>query len=360
MKKRFFAFSLAIAILAVMLSGCSAASQSTASSGGSQKALKICLISNQKSGDMGPVDAMFAGAKRVEKDFKVPVKTLECTDKTAYEENIRAMAKAGYNLIITTFPPMSEATKAVAADYPDVKFCAIFQSINEGKETYKNVWDTVYRGEQGTYILGAIAATMTKSNKIGYISGDQAASVCEACNGYMRGALSANSNIEVKFVSVGSYEDPAKAKEIANAMIADGVDVIQTDAGDSQVGVIEACKAAGIMVSGDVSDNAKMYPKGFISYLGIDFGQNVYLACKDFINGTFSGGKQGYMDISNQTYFIKTSLLQDIAQTDPEKAQKCTAAKKLADNLIEKIGKGTLTVKHDITLPNWDRIKKEG
>lgn len=47
----------------------------------------------------------------------------------------------------------------------------------------------------------------------------------------MQGALSVNPDVDVKFMSVNSYEDPAKAKEIANAMIAEGVDAIQTDAG---------------------------------------------------------------------------------------------------------------------------------
>ena len=65
---------------------------------------------------------------------------MEVTDAASYEEEIRAMAKEGYDLILTTFSPMTEATKAVAADYPDVKFAAIFQNINVDGETYANVW----------------------------------------------------------------------------------------------------------------------------------------------------------------------------------------------------------------------------
>ena len=205
----------------------------------------IVLISNQKSGDMGPVDAMFAGAKRAEADFGVTVKTMEVTDAASYEEEIRAMAKEGYDLILTTFSPMTEATKAVAADYPDVKFAAPFQKIFVDGESFPIVGYTAYRGEECTYVTGVIAATLSESGILGYISGDQAAGVCEACSGFMQGALSVDPDVDVKFMSVDSYEDPAKAKEIANAMINAGVDAFQTAAGNSQLGVLEAATEAG-------------------------------------------------------------------------------------------------------------------
>ena len=129
---------------------------------------------------------------------------MEVTDAASYEEEIRAMAKEGYDLILTTFSPMTEATKAVAADYPDVKFAAVFQNINVDGESYPNVWDTEYRGEECTYVTGVIAATLSESGILGYISGDQAAGVCEACSGFMQGALSVDPDVDVKFMSVDS------------------------------------------------------------------------------------------------------------------------------------------------------------
>ena len=321
--------------------------------------IKIALISNQRSGDMGPVDAMFAGAKRVEQDFGVTVKTLESADAAAYEEDIRAMADEGYDLILTTFPPMTEATKAVAKEYPDIMFAAIFQFINVDGEKVDNVWDTEYRGEEATYALGAMAATLTETNVIGYIGGDESSSVCEAANGFMRGARDTNPSVKVEFMSVGSYEDPAKAKEIAKAMIDKGVDVLQTDAGNSQIGVIEAAKEAGVYVSGDVANNQELCPQGFFSYLGIDFGENVYLACKQFIEGNFPGGEHGYMNISSGTYFIDFDVLSKIGEVSPDKAEKVAEVKAAGEGIVEKIKSGELKVEYDINPPDWNRIKSE-
>ena len=318
---------------------------------------KIVLISNQKSGDLGPVDAMFAGAKRAEADFGVTIKTMEVTDAASYEEEIRAMAKEGYDLILTTFPPMTEATKAVAKDYPDVKFCGIFQYINVDGESYPNVWDTEYRGEECTFVTGAIAATLSDSGILGYISGDEAAGVCEAASGFMQGALYANPDVDVKFMAVNSYEDPAKAKEIANAMIAEGVDAFQTDAGNSQIGVIEAANEAGKFVSGDVSDNSALCPDGFYSYVGIDFGENVYLAVKHLVEGDYPGGEHGFMNIASGTYFVDLTLLDKLAERLPDQADKFAAAKAIGQAAIDGIQSGEIQVVHDIEMPSLERVK---
>ena len=219
------------------------------------------------------------------------------------------------------------------------------------------MWDTEYRGEECTYVTGVIAATLSESGILGYISGDQAAGVCEACSGFMQGALSVDPDVDVKFMSVDSYEDPAKAKEIANAMINAGVDAFQTDAGNSQIGVIEAANEAGVYVSGDVSDNSALCPDGFYAYMGIDFGENIYLAVKQLVEGNFPGGEHGYMNIASGTYFVDTALLDALAEKMPEKADKFQAAKEAGEAAMAGIKDGSIQVVHDIELPDLDRVK---
>ena len=106
------------------------------------------------------------------------------------------MAEAGYNLIITTFPYMSEATVTVAKEYPDTMFCAIYQFINVGDASYANIWDTEYHNEGAFYVAGWLAGKATKTNTIGFQVGGEEPSPNAEGNAFMRGALAANPNVE--------------------------------------------------------------------------------------------------------------------------------------------------------------------
>ena len=191
--KKSFVSMIALALAGSILVGCSTSQEENVenqaeNNGTATEEPMVALVVNQRSGDSGPIDSMFAGADRAEEDFGITVKRLESEDPAAYEEDLRAMAKAGYQLIICTFAPMVEAAKVVAQEYPDVKFAGIFQYVNVDGFTLDNYWDTEFRGEECTYVLGAMAATLTSTNKIGYVGGNESVGVYEAANGYMRGA----------------------------------------------------------------------------------------------------------------------------------------------------------------------------
>ncbi|MRN26370.1 BMP family ABC transporter substrate-binding protein, partial [Romboutsia ilealis] len=94
------------------------------------------------------------------------IKKLESAEASKFEEDVRAMSKAGYDLIVTTYGYMTDATKLVSKEYPDTKYAAIFQTINDGSDKYENVWDTEFHGEGAFYLGGYIAGKLTKANHV--------------------------------------------------------------------------------------------------------------------------------------------------------------------------------------------------
>ncbi|MBS4208208.1 BMP family ABC transporter substrate-binding protein [Bacillus sp. FJAT-50079] len=318
---------------------------------------KVALVVNQRFGDKGPTDDMGIGADKAAEDFGIDIKKLESDNPAAHEEDLRAMAREGYDLIITSFPPMSEATKVVAEEYPDTNFAAIFQFINVDGEKYDNVWDTEFHGETAFYMLGALASQLSETKKVGIIIGDEEPTPNAEGNGFMRGVKDSCSECSVEFAYVGSYEDPAKAKEIAAAMINKGVDVIQANAGKSQLGIIEAAKEAGILVSGDVADNYEMYKDGFYGYAGISFGQNVYEAVNLLIDGKFPAGEHGIMDITNNGYYLPHDAFERFANESTGHTEKMKEAITLVKDLEAKMKSGEISVEFDTQTPNWKRIQ---
>lgn len=372
MKKRLLSLVLAAVMVTGSFAGCGSKKDESvdnsdakdtedsadADEGDGEETLKIALVVNQKFGDKASMDDLAKGADQAAEDFGVEIKKLESAEASKYEEDVRAMSKAGYDMIVTTYPYMTDATKLVSQEYPDTLYSAVFQTINADGETYENVWDTEFHGEGAFYLGGYIAGKLTKTNHVGFIVGGEEPTPNAEGNGFMMGVLASNPDCTVEFAYVGSYEDPAKAKEIANAMIAKGVDVIQNDSGASNAGVVEACKEAGILVSGEITDYWDTY-EGFYGIEGIGFGDTVYKAIEAMIEGEFPGGEHGIRDLTNGGYFMDWDSFNRFAEANEEYGDIMKEAIAEAQELEKQIVDGTLEVPFDTEVPSWDRIKAQ-
>ena len=308
---------------------------------------RVVLIGNQRFGDGGPMDAMARGLDKCKNDFGFQTKKLESPTPAEHEESVRAMAREGYDLIMTTFPPMTDATVTIANEYPNISFAAIYQFVNVGGKKVSNVWDTEYQGQQATYLLGRIAAQISDSKRLGYVQGDSSEPIVNERNGFILGAKSVCSNCKIEFAVSDSWEDPVKGKEIALAMYSRGADIIETAAALTQMGVIEAAKETNKLVIGDVGDNYAMHPKGFVGFLGVDFGANVYLGCKMFKNKTFPKGKHTNMDITNGGYYVPWDVLERFAKNNIKYEKSLNQAIKDGRILENEIINGDLVIEYN-------------
>lgn len=319
--------------------------------------IRVALIVNQKFGDMGACDQMLAGLEKARDEFDVEIKALESDGVAAHEDDVRAMAKEGYDLIITTFPNMTQATVTVAEEYPDTSFGCIYQFVNNEETSVPNVYDAQFQGQEAMYILGAMAAKITQTNKVGFIAGAEEPSPNADGNAFMSAMKTYNPDAEVKFAYVGSYEDVAKAKEIAVAMINEGCDIIQTDAGKCQVGIIEAAKEAGILVCGDTGDFSEPYPEGVYGYFGGDFTNCVYLMVKDYVEGNFKGGTTGIMNLATGCFFLTPDMFKNFKAARPDYDAEMSEAIALYDELYAKVLSGELAVPFNTETPNWSNYQ---
>jgi basic membrane protein A and related proteins len=327
------------------------ASVAAGSRAGSGSAVKVALIGNQPFGDKGPMDQMAAGLAQCGKENGYEVKKFESLSASSYESDIRTVAQGGYQLIFTTFPPMTPATKAVATAFPNTKFGAIYQFINIPKSgAASNVWDTEFSSDATSYIYGVIGAKLSKSGKLGYITGGWDPTEDASANAYAQGAKSVNTKISVQFATANSYADPAKGKEIALAMISRGVDFIQTTAAQTQLGVIDAAKSSKIYFSGDVGDNFDSYPQGFVGYLGAGFGANIVQGCKFYKQNKLPTGQHTVLTLANGGAYIPYDILPRWGKASGHVALSHQLLA-LEKSLVSKIIAGKIKVVHNAALP---------
>jgi basic membrane protein A len=75
---------------------------------------------------------------------------------------------------------------------------------------------------QGRYVIGQIAAKMSKTGTAGYIASFPIPEVVQGINSFMLGAQSINPDFKLKVVWVNTWFDPGKEADAAKALLDQG------------------------------------------------------------------------------------------------------------------------------------------
>ncbi len=187
----------------------------------------------QKARDAGEIDYVFS----------------EKVANTDYVRVLREYAESGVALVVGEAFGISREARKVADDYPEVAFL-MGDSFKPHGSNFA-VFDNYIH--EPCFLMGMIAGTMTKSNKLGMVGGYPIGEVNRLFHAFMAGVRSVNPKAEFKVTFIGSWFDPPKAKEAAFAQIEAGVDVLYAE----RAGVVDAAREKGIIAFGNVNDMNK-------------------------------------------------------------------------------------------------------
>ena len=207
------------------------------------------------------------------------------TDATAIENAMRECIEEGCQVIFATSWGYMDICEALADEYPDV----IFSHGTGYKSNGVNLNNYFGRIYQARYLAGIAAGMRTESNMIGYVAAmDKSNSeVTGGCNAFAMGAYSVNPDCEVYVKVTNSWFDPEGEKQAADALIAEGCDVIgqHCDTPNPQL----AAEAAGVFGVGYNSDMSKDAPKAVLTSTVWDWSAYYTWAVENIINGTWTG-----------------------------------------------------------------------
>ena len=173
----------------------------------------------------------------------------EKVPNTDYVRVMREYAESGVKLIVGEAFGISREARKVADDYPEVAFVVGDPGGPHGSNF--SVFDNWIH--EPCYLMGIIAGSMTKTNKIGMVGGYPIGEVNRLFHAFMAGAKSVNPEVEFKVSFIGSWYDPPKAKEFAFAQVEAGVDVLYAE----RAGGVDAAREKGIIACGNVNDMNK-------------------------------------------------------------------------------------------------------
>jgi basic membrane protein A and related proteins len=273
MKKIFAVFALLL-MVAMLLPACAPAAPDCKSA----SVYCVGLVT-----DVGKVDdksfnqTAWEGVQKAKTDGDADVvQYIETTDAKDYAENIATFADAGYDEIVTVGFNLTEDTYAAAKKYPDTKFVGIDQFLVKD-DTHPdfplaNLVGLVYNEDQSGFLVGALAAMMSKAHNIGGVFGtDAVPPVWRYGEGYKAGAAYEDAKngttttvTAVYHNDVGfdkTFTDPEWGATTAKSMIDKGADVIFGGGGKTGNGAVTAAAQGGVYAIGVDADQYFTLPE---------------------------------------------------------------------------------------------------
>lgn len=292
----------ALTVLALVFSACSSDDSDETASGSNEDATtaesggeggELGLVMDVTRNDKSFGQATYEGAKAAAEELGLGFTVVDgLANDTQKAQSALQNVAAESDYVINGALALMGAMPRLAEQYPDKQFAVYAVAIESRDNLHWAFQDWYPLG----YLAGIAAAHATKSDVVGFVGGGEIPPTIAGEAAFKKAIESVDPNIKVVSTITGDFEDTTKAKDAANAQIAQGADVIYSFVDSGHLGVVEAAKAAGAVELIGV-----VVPKCDISK-GVELGDTIsrqdQLAA-ELVHGMVNG------DIKNTTYGVQ-------------------------------------------------------
>jgi basic membrane protein A len=279
--------------------------------------LKVAVVHVTPIGDIGWAKQHALAAEAIGRALpNAKVTSLENVfDPQDAERVFRQLASSGHKLIIGTSFSHGRPMQKVAPQFPRVAFehCS-------GIRHLANLGTFEAKYFEGCYLAGIAAARVTRTPKIGFVGGFAIPDVLGMANGMLLGAQSVNPAAACSTIFLNSWYDPAKEKEAANTLIAQGCNVICSTTGSAAGS--QAAEEKGAWSIGYASDMSKFAPTRQLTAFMLDWGSVYVKATQDVAAGRWKseerwlGVKPGVVRMAPYHQSLPKDALALLAKTE--------------------------------------------
>jgi len=250
-------------------------------------------------GDKSFNDGAYAGAVRAEKELGARIRLIEPGEGTDREAGLRLLAAENMDIVIGVGFIFTDDVTQLAKEYPNVNFADVDYSLSTDKDGKPvppppNVAALKFKEEEGSFLVGALAALVGQSKKVGFVGGMDVPLIWKFESGYKAGvkAVCPDCTVVTQYAGVtpDAFRNPGKGKELALNQYQQGVNVIYHASGSTGLGVFEAARQTGKYAIGVDADQYAEAPGRILTSMvkGIDVA--VFDMIKRARDHTFKGG----------------------------------------------------------------------
>ena len=240
--RKIFSMVLAMILaLSLLVAGCGGAEKKPeapkkAEAPKTQK-LKIALVLPSTVDDMAWAQSMYEALKKMQSQSKDGIE-LAVSERMGKPVDagaaIRQYATQGFDIIIAHGAQYQSVVKEIAPEFPKITF-----AYGTGFQSGPNIFAYDPQAQEGAYVMGILAAKMSKSKIVGIVGPVEAGDAIKYNKGFMMGVAAAGGDVKTRIAYTGSFNEIVKAGEIAKTHMDAGADFL-TGSSQQAVGAIKA------------------------------------------------------------------------------------------------------------------------
>lgn len=254
-----------------------------------QKRLRAAMVTDVGGiGDESFNASAWRGLQRAQKELGAEVRYLESRTAADYVRNLSSLARQGFDVVFAVGFLMEDALSKVAPRFPKVYF-----GIVDGRAPkLPNCVSLIFNEQEGSFLVGALAGAMTKTNIVGFVGGMEVPLIKKFEYGYRAGVRTTNPRARVLTGYTGNWDDVNKGRELALTQFNQGADIIYHAAGRCGIGVIRAAeqKGKGYYAIGVDSDQDHLAKGRVLTSMMKRVDNAVFDVCKRVAEGKFQSG----------------------------------------------------------------------
>ena len=261
-----------------------------------EKELRVAVVLAGATGDRSFYDSANEGLQALKAAGGVKDTLIECqNDASMFATNLVSAAERN-DVVVAVGWEFWDALVEFAPQLPDTKFIFVDNDLDGVGD---NLLSITYAQNEGSFLVGYIAGKLTATNRIGAVGGEDSETINDFIVGYEAGAKYANPDVQVQRQYAGTYEDPARGKELALALYDGGCDIVFQIASRTGEGVFEAAAERGLLAIGVDSDQKYINPDVIICSMVKEVGLSIEQTVRALIDeGEWNGGEIWVADMS--------------------------------------------------------------
>ena len=240
-------------------------------------------------GDKSFNDAAHRGLMRAKDELKIEVQYYEPKEEADRESGLRRYAAEKFSVIVGVGFMFTDEITVLAKDFPSLKFACVDMAV-KGDPLPPNLVALKFKEEEGSFLVGALAGLLTKTNVVGFVGGMDVPLIHKFEAGFTAGVKHVNPGGQVLSGYSQSFKDAAKGKSLAVGMYEKRADIIYHASGQSGRGVFEAAREKDKLAIGVDSDQYEEAPGHVLTSMIKRVDLAVFETIKGVKDGKFEPG----------------------------------------------------------------------